>query len=52
MSLSPKAARSGSFVAVLVIAVFAFACSGGSGPGGAGGPISLQGAGATFPNPL
>jgi phosphate transport system substrate-binding protein len=31
--------------------LFAFACSG-SGPGTGGGPISLQGAGATFPNPL
>ncbi|HBB89163.1 MAG TPA: phosphate ABC transporter substrate-binding protein PstS, partial [Blastocatellia bacterium] len=28
------------------------ACSGASGPGGTGGPITLQGAGATFPNPL
>src|ERR1700692_356845 len=52
MSLSIKAARAGSLIAFLVIAVFAFACSGGSGPGGAGGSIALQGAGATFPNPL
>jgi phosphate transport system substrate-binding protein len=31
--------------------LFAFACSGG-GPSGGGGAITLQGAGATFPNPL
>lgn len=52
MSLSTKVARAGSLLAVLLIAVFAFACSGGSGPGTGGGPIALQGAGATFPNPL
>jgi phosphate transport system substrate-binding protein len=52
MSLSIKAARAGSFIVVLMVALFAFACSGGSGPGGAGGSIALQGAGATFPNPL
>ena len=51
MSLSTKVARAGSLLAVLVAVVFAFACSGGSNPGG-GGPISLTGAGATFPNPL
>ena len=52
MSLSTKVARAGSLLAVLVIGVFAFACSGGSAPGTAGGNIALQGAGATFPNPL
>lgn len=52
MSLSTKVARAGSLLGVLIIGVFAFACSGGSGPGTAGGNITLQGAGATFPNPL
>jgi phosphate transport system substrate-binding protein len=52
MSLSIKAPRAAALLAVLIIAVFAFACSGGSGPGTGGGPITLQGAGATFPNPL
>ncbi len=52
MSLSTKVARAGTLIAVLVIAVFAFACSGDSGPGTGGGTITLQGAGATFPNPL
>jgi phosphate transport system substrate-binding protein len=33
-------------------ALFALACSGGAGPSGSGGVITLQGAGATFPNPL
>src|ERR1041385_9171817 len=51
MSLSTKVARAGSLLAVLATLIFAFACSGGSNPGG-GGPIALQGAGATFPNPL
>jgi phosphate transport system substrate-binding protein len=52
MSLSTKVARAGSLLAVLFIGLFAFACSGGSAPGTAGGNIALQGAGATFPNPL
>jgi len=52
MSLSTKVARAGSLFAVLMIGVFAFACSGGSAPGTSGGTIALQGAGATFPNPL
>jgi phosphate transport system substrate-binding protein len=34
------------------LALFALACSGGGGPAGGGGVVSLQGAGATFPNPL
>src|SRR6266404_5084433 len=51
MSLSVKFARAGSLIAVLMVAVFAFACSGNSGPA-SGGAITLQGAGATFPNPL
>jgi phosphate transport system substrate-binding protein len=36
---------------LVVVAAFAIACSGG-GAGTSGGPINLQGAGATFPNPL
>jgi phosphate transport system substrate-binding protein len=35
----------------MVLLVTSFACSGG-GPGGPNGAVSLQGAGATFPNPL
>jgi phosphate transport system substrate-binding protein len=34
------------------LALFGLACSGGAGPSGGGGVITLQGAGATFPNPL
>jgi len=51
MSLSIKVARSGSLVAVLLVAVFGIACSGQHG-GGQGGSINLQGAGSTFVNPL
>ncbi|MGB7925471.1 MAG: phosphate ABC transporter substrate-binding protein PstS [Pyrinomonadaceae bacterium] len=41
-------------LALVSALLFAFGCSGASGPNGssAGGPINLQGAGATFPNPL
>src|SRR6185295_16198863 len=41
--------------AVILLASFALlalACSPSGGPAGSGGPINLQGAGATFPNPL
>src|SRR5712692_11912817 len=51
MTFSHNSSRVVVLIAATVIAVFAFACSGRSGPGG-GGPIALQGAGATFPNPL
>jgi len=37
---------------ILTLALFALACSPGPGPVGSGGVINLQGAGATFPNPL
>lgn len=50
----PSIWKSARLTAVALLAsslLFAFACSGGSGPG-SNGPISLQGAGATFPNPL
>src|SRR6476659_7966124 len=52
MSLSIRIARARSFLAVLVIGVFTIACSSGSAPGTGGGSVTLQGAGATFPNPL
>src|SRR5882762_563335 len=39
------------WTSLIALVAFGFACSGGSGPG-AGGAITLQGAGATFPNPL
>src|SRR5881227_215323 len=52
MPFSPNSSRVVVLIAATVIPVFAFACSGGSAPGGGGGPIALQGAGATFPNPL
>jgi phosphate transport system substrate-binding protein len=38
-------------LSAMVLLVTSFACSGG-GPGGPNGAVSLQGAGATFPNPL
>jgi phosphate transport system substrate-binding protein len=42
-----------AFATVLTsFALLALACSGGGAPGGAGGKLNLQGAGATFPNPL
>src|ERR1700730_2733191 len=50
MPLSSKLARSLAFILALTIVVLAIACSGGTGPGG--GSINIQGAGATFPNPL
>src|SRR6266404_4848742 len=50
----PRAWKSPRIPAVFLFASFAllgFACSGG-GPTGGGGVVKLQGAGATFPNPL
>jgi phosphate transport system substrate-binding protein len=44
-------ARLGVWFCIVLFALFALACSGGGG-NGAGGAINLQGAGATFPNPL
>jgi phosphate transport system substrate-binding protein len=38
-----------AFVTVLIVLVTSFACTGTGGPNGS---VSLQGAGATFPNPL
>jgi phosphate transport system substrate-binding protein len=40
-----------ALIAATITTLFMLACSGGAGPGG-GGAITLQGAGATFPNPL
>jgi phosphate transport system substrate-binding protein len=51
----PSLSKSARLTAVALLAsclLFALACSGGSGPGSSGGVINLQGAGATFPNPL
>jgi phosphate transport system substrate-binding protein len=39
-------------VAISFIAVLLIGCKAGGGPGDAGRPVKLQGAGATFPNPL
>ena len=54
MSVSSKGYKRGfqllAYVCALVVLVSSFACSGGS--GGSNGPVSLHGAGATFPNPL
>jgi phosphate transport system substrate-binding protein len=52
MPLSRNYFRALSLIAATLTTLFTLACSGGSGPGGVGGNISLQGAGATFPNPL
>jgi len=51
--LSNKTSRIIAWIAVVIITLSALACSPGSrGGAGSGGNISLQGAGATFPNPL
>lgn len=47
-----KSLRTSVIVLLASFALFALACSGGNGPAGTGGNITLQGAGATFPNPL
>jgi phosphate transport system substrate-binding protein len=53
MSLSPRTSRAALWLSLLILPSLAFSsCSGSSGPGPAGGTITLQGAGATFPNPL
>ena len=51
----PSLWKSLRLTALLLISSFfllALACSPNAGPAGSNGPISLQGAGATFPNPL
>ena len=52
MPLSRTTSRTAVWISLLTIAALALACSGGAGPGGGSGTITLQGAGATFPNPL
>lgn len=51
MSPSRPGLRLGALILFISAAFLALACSGAA-PGGSGGPVSLQGAGATFPNPL
>src|ERR1700682_2276417 len=54
-SLKASALKSPRIVAVFLIASFVLlglGCKGGGSGPGAGGAINLQGAGATFPNPL
>ena len=46
-----KSPRITAFLLLASLALLGLACSG-SGPGSGGGVITLQGAGATFPNPL
>jgi phosphate transport system substrate-binding protein len=51
----PSLWKSPQIAAVLLLAsfvLFALACSGGGAPASGGGTVTLQGAGATFPNPL
>jgi phosphate transport system substrate-binding protein len=50
MSVLPRGFQLLAVVCALALLVASFACGGGSGPGG--GRVSLNGAGATFPNPL
>ena len=47
-----KFARLTAFSLLASFALLALACSGSGGAGSSGGAINLQGAGATFPNPL
>ena len=49
MSVSKRSFQLVALLVVLVFAFVSFACAGG---GGGSGTVSLQGAGATFPNPL
>src|SRR5580765_3767777 len=52
LPLSRSASRLAVIFFTASFALFALACSPGASPGGSGGVVSLQGAGATFPNPL
>ena len=53
MSLASKTPRLTALILISGLIVFALACSpGANGPGTSGSTINLQGAGATFPNPL
>src|SRR5688572_28978413 len=51
MSVPKRGRQLFACLSALVVLVTSFACGGG-GSGGPGGVVSLQGAGATFPNPL
>src|SRR6266550_966129 len=51
MPLFNRISSIAQWASLLALVAFGFACSGGSGRG-SGGAITLQGAGATFPNPL
>ena len=50
MSVSKRSLKLVTWVGVLLLGFVALACNGGGGSGS--GSVSLQGAGATFPNPL
>ena len=52
MSVPKKGFQLLASVCALIVLVASFACNSGGGSGGPGGNVSLQGAGATFPNPL
>ena len=52
MPLFNRSPRAAFWILLLSIAVLALACSGGGPGGSSGGVTALQGAGATFPNPL
>src|SRR6476620_7208027 len=53
MPLRHRGSYTALWISLLIIAAFAFACSPSGGGAGSGGrPMKLQGAGATFPNPL
>lgn len=52
MALSKMVLRALTVSLACVLALAAVGCSGQRGNGGAGGTVRLQGAGATFPNPL
>lgn len=50
MSVSKRSSQLVAWIAVLILGFVALACNGGGGSGSSS--VSLQGAGATFPNPL
>ena len=52
MPLLRGSSRTAFWMSLVLVAAFAFACSGGSGPGSPGDSIKVQGAGATFPMPI
>ena len=50
MSASKRSFQLVAWIGVLTLGVFALGCNGAKGP--SSGSVSLQGAGASFPNPL